>query len=750
MAVRSFALLGSRDQWLRCAHDGTHLDARGVVGLSWTDPEPGDGAGSAAAGPVAGLALDAACRVYRSLPGRGEVVRTAPWSPERGVGPVGVDEPETLPIFRGPDDGGAGGFRPADPDRGPLRDPRGLAVDAGGRLFVAERGGGRVLVYDLRDRRLLREVSLAGARPLDLASEGDRVLAVTSDAGALVELTAWELVREVPVRGEGPDAPAPEAPTRLAVGPRGRLALLDRGSTDDARVLLLEPDPDVEPGGGRRLRVARGIDVPGASDVAFDGQGRLVVARRADQDFLRFAFDGTVPVAERPLRARAYDGRGIVRVPDGRILFWTPAGPAHGVAARVRYARRGRVTSFRLDSGTYGTRWGRLYMEACVPDGCTIRIATVTADEEGEGPRIPRTAPAGPSAPPELSGESPPMPPASLLPADPEGFGPLHRRSAGTELPWSPRPDDDRFRILEAPVSDEAGRFLWVFVELTGNTRHTPLVRTVRAHHPGHGLLERLPRVFSRDRQAASFLRRYLSMVDGTLTELEGAARERHALLHPRGAPEEALPWLASFLGLVLDERWPEEVRRTAIDEAPWLFRHRGTVPGVRRFVEIYAGEPVVVVEHFRLRSLGGELVGESSPAFTRSVLGAGFRVGGEVGSETPEPLSGTTADAFRTHAHRFTVLLGRSLGDVERQVVDRIVEVHRPAHTVWDVCTADQGMRVGRGLHVGLSTFVGPTGGFGTLRLDSSVVGGGDVLGRPGPATRVGDARLGRDSEVG
>lgn len=752
MADRSFALVGSRDQWLRCAHDGTHLNADGVVGLSWSEPEAGGEPTGEASGVAVGLAFDGACRLYRTVPEEGRVVRMS-WKSASQPGRRGSREgAASVSLFERPEGPGSGGFRPRDASSGPLRAPRALAVDPGERLFVAETGAARILVYDLRSRELLRTLPLAAGRPLDLAVRGGRVLVLTSDPATLLEVTAREVTRRVRLRAVGEAGPSAEAPGRLAVGRDGRTVLLDRAGEDGARILFLEEDarPDGE---GSELRMRRAVEAPGATDLAFDGDGRLVVARRPGEDFLRFAFDGSEPVADRPLRARGYDGRGIVRSPDGRILFWSsgdPQGPAHAVVARVRHGRKGRVTTFRLDSGTYGTHWGRLYLEACIPDGCDVRVATATADEVVEGPRTPRIPPSGPTSVPELPGESPPLPPASLMPAPEEDARKVHRRESGSELPWTPTDPDDPFEVFEAPVASGPGRYLWVVLELSGNTRHTPLVRTLRAHHPGHDLLARLPRVFSRDPDAASFLRRYLSMIDGFLSEVEGASAERHALLDPEAAPEEALPWLASFLGLVLDDRWPEEVRRRAVDEAPWLFRNRGTVRGLRRFVEIYTGEPVVVVEHFRLRSMGGELVGESSPAFSRSVVGAGLRVGGEVGSEEPEPLAGTTADAFRTHAHRFTVLVGRSLDPEEEDVVNRILEVHRPAHTSVELCTADQGMRVGRGLHVGLTSFVGPTAGFGTLRLGSSTLGGSDVMGRPGPGTRVGEARIGHDSEVG
>src|SRR5262249_34190583 len=155
------------------------------------------------------------------------------------------------------------------------------------------------------------------------------------------------------------------------------------------------------------------------------------------------------------------------------------------------------------------------------------------------------------SADPPFKNLSPPMPPQSLAqqlktaPAQP-----LHRRETGRELPWVRPAEDDPFETYEAPVMAAPGRYLWVRLELTGNTRTTTRLRALRAEYPTHDYLRRLPQMFSRDEQVASFLRRYLAMFEGTLGELEAKADARAALLDPRSAPAEILPWLAGFLGL--------------------------------------------------------------------------------------------------------------------------------------------------------------------------------------------------------
>jgi phage tail-like protein len=304
-----------------------------------------------------------------------------------------------------------------------------------------------------------------------------------------------------------------------------------------------------------------------------------------------------------------------------------------------------------------------------------------------------------------------------------------------------------------------------VKLELAGNTRATPAVRALRVELPSHELLRRLPRVLSREERAADFLRRYLAAPEGFFAGLDVLAATRHVLLDPCAAPEDALPWLAGFMGLVLDERWSTRARRIAIQEAAWLFRFRGTVPGLRRFLEIGIEAPVHLIEHFRLRGQGSALLGDTGEAFTSSVLGAGFRIGGQVGTtELSAPLEGAEgepaaalADSFATRAHRFTVIVSASLDRDRRGIAEWILELHRPAHTLYDICTVDSGMRAGVGLHIGLTSTVGPTGGFTALRLGSgaegayaSVLGRGALLGRAGRGTRVDSAVLGSGTEAG
>src|SRR5690606_11182850 len=104
--------------------------------------------------------------------------------------------------------------------------------------------------------------------------------------------------------------------------------------------------------------------------------GVIVVARRPGEPFLRFriGLDGA-PSRLEPLSALTYRGDGIERSPDNRAVYWTPEGVRESYRQRVRYEREGRVVSFRLDSGSFHTQWGRLFLDACAPAECAVEAA---------------------------------------------------------------------------------------------------------------------------------------------------------------------------------------------------------------------------------------------------------------------------------------------------------------------------------------------------------------------------------------
>lgn len=718
MDARGFSHLRTPDQWARARHEDTALDLpHGGVTLAWEEIAPGPA--QAPAPPLgAGLGFDSRCRSLRTLPDAGRVVT------------------QDRDLLAPPEVPAAGDFAVAPPADGPLREPRGLAVDDDDRLWVAETGGRRVLLWDLWSRRLLRRIAVPG-RPLDLARRGRRVLALLDDAAGIAELEDRAVRRVLPLPSFGPGVGTSARARRLAVSPDGASAvLLTRGI--GASAWLIPLDARLQPAG-----VAR--SVRRASDVEWSDDATLVVARSPGDAFLRFVRAGGDVVAAPGLSARGYDGLGIARAPGGGIAYGAGDDVRLAVRSQVRFRRRGSVTTYRLDGGAPAVRWGRLFLDACLPDGTSVRARCLTSDEPTGPGQLARTPPANGGAP-HAPGLSPPLPWTALLASAQDMDQPLHRRANGRELPWLRPAAADAFETYEAPVMAPPGRYLWVQLGLAGTGRSAPRVRSLRAERPAHEQLERLPRAFSREARAADFLHRYLAMADGVLQELGGRSEQRAVLLSPSGAPAEALGWLAGFLGLVLDERWPEAVRRRVIAETPWLFRYRGTLPMLERLLALLVGRPVAIIERWRLRGLGGALLeGRAGPGQS-AVVGGGLRVGGAVGAAEDEPVSD---DAFATHAHRFTVLVPALLSSEQLAMVGHALEVHRPAHTVFEICTLGAGMRVGYGLHVGLLSTIGRTGGWEPLVTGGGAVGGG-LVGRAAMGTGIGAAAVGVDARVG
>ncbi len=118
--------------------------------------------------------------------------------------------------------------------------------------------------------------------------------------------------------------------------------------------------------------------------------------------------------------------------------------------------------------------------------------------------------------------------------------------------------------------------------------------------------LQYLPAIFQED----SFLGKFLSPFEEVLTGFGDLLSDIDDYFAPALTDPDFLPWLANWLALVLDEDWDEEKRRRLIGEAVELYRRRGTVKGLKRYLEIYAG---LVPEIRECRWPGGMQIGVAS-----------------------------------------------------------------------------------------------------------------------------------------
>jgi phage tail-like protein len=514
-------------------------------------------------------------------------------------------------------------------------------------------------------------------------------------------------------------------PVRVAAGPFVLWA-----AADGSDALITRPDGTI---------VQR---VPGATDIAAGADGTVLVARGPGRSLLRYAPDGTGWAELEPLDAPGFDGAAIAVAPDGRVAFTAGRDIGWTAGSAARHLRDGTVVTYRLDSGAYRSRWGRIFLDACLPPHTSLGLRFVTSDDADVPDPVAPSAPDRGRRPVPDPDATPPLASRSAL--DTAGPAmPVFRRPNGRELPWEQIAADDDFETYEAPVSAAAGRFLWIELTLHGTAKVTPRVRALRVERPGHQLLRALPKAWSRGEAEAEFLQRFLAPSEGLLHELDLRAATRAVLVDPYATPAEALNWLAGFAGLVLDGRWPERARRDLVAQAYPLFRRRGTKAALIQLVRIYLGYPPVVVESWQLRGLGGAVLGltpdgPAAPSVGGSARATGtlgrFMVGGQAAGQT----------SFTGTAHRFCVLVPGNLTGEQREVIRGILDRHRPAHTVYELLELGPGMRVGDRLRVRLTSFIGPGARPDPAVVGESVVGSGAVVGRAVIGSRVGAATVG------
>lgn len=156
--------------------------------------------------------------------------------------------------------------------------------------------------------------------------------------------------------------------------------------------------------------------------------------------------------------------------------------------------------------------------------------------------------------------------------------------------------------------------------------------------------LQYLPAIFQRklgsDEGAGPFLGRFLIPFEDVFAAFEEVLATVDQKFSPALAPAaDFLPWLATWLALVLDEEWDEDKRRRLLAEAMQLYQWRGTVHGMKRYLEIYTGLEPEDIDIRESRWPAGMQIGVTS------------RIGFRVDASTHTTLPGSTI-LFHRHPH--------------------------------------------------------------------------------------------------
>jgi phage tail-like protein len=298
----------------------------------------------------------------------------------------------------------------------------------------------------------------------------------------------------------------------------------------------------------------------------------------------------------------------------------------------------------------------------------------------------------------------------------------------GGSAPWNPAADmpfaDPGWiaaprDALDFAVRNPAGLRLFLGGLLRGDGTESPLLTQIRVLYGGDTYARFLPPLYRSQPSAADFLDRFLGIEQSVLSaierEIEDLPRLMDPAASPAGDPPSWLGWLAGWLSFILDEHWTEQQARQYIAGAFELYGMRGTIEGLKRYLEIYAGVQAHIEEPHREAKIWS--LGDAGLLNFSSMLAPGPLQGAVVGSTATVDQSHLTngedfgAALFEDVAHRFCVrvycaeLTRPGALETVRAVLDR----EKPAHTAYDLCVIEPAMSVGVQSRVGIDTIVAP-----------------------------------------
>lgn len=157
-----------------------------------------------------------------------------------------------------------------------------------------------------------------------------------------------------------------------------------------------------------------------------------------------------------------------------------------------------------------------------------------------------------------------------------------------------------------------------------------------------YSLLGSIPALYHDDEFFTQLVRGF----DSVLAPVQAIVDDLDVYVDPLTAPPDVLEWVATWLGLTVNRRWPVHRRRQLVARALEVYLWRGTRRGIEEAVELYTGVRPEVSDS------GGT-------------------------SASPEPLGDLPGTAKR----QVRVTVRTSDPEVDEQLVDRIVADVKPAH---------------------------------------------------------------------
>jgi phage tail-like protein len=678
---------------------------------------------------------------------------------------------------------------PAQPATGaiPPLAPSGIAVDDSGRVFYSIPDENRIMVSGGCDPAqkpvscLTEGHGLGGldmprgllmlrnpGRFLIVDSEHDRLLFYDLVDFELREVWGWGAVNSLPAT---PDAPYRfHDPWSVATDEAGRhLYVLDTGNR---RVLRFarsgEPDTDFL----INMQSSGLVSSPGALAVCGTGKDVRIFVSDLKANVIFVFDDSGHPIVDQQGRPVALCSPGMGHVfalaagntalyvgdnAQQRILTFALGDgfPFSGEAAGFH----GYVTALAIDSRNdtllvaTGDGARPLVLEA---HGAYLGFGFLWSEAISAGPfpvnwnrlRASLTKIAGAHVEFHYATSSLPTPP----PVDQASDDPFK------DVRWRPLPIDVEDFLLQ----DERNPYLFVGASFFSDRSSSPLLTQMRVEFDSESYMRYLPAIYREPAAESDFLRRLVSLFQGLYEDVEQEVDSLERYFDPFAAPTDALPWLATWLAVELDQGEPEASIRESIAHAFRRYQWRGTIAGLRLALLEDAGVHATISEPISASSFwamppavdcGGGAAG-AGPQLGMGTHLTSMEPGGAVlGSTAQLDHSYLITDAqfgepvFTGAAAQFLVEVYRGEVNTEArlQLVKAIIEREKPAHTMYRLTVIDSAMRAGFQARIGVDTIVSGRSGPTPLGEDG---GFGLRLGGPLPL-RIGTSRLGEDLKL-
>lgn len=303
-----------------------------------------------------------------------------------------------------------------------------------------------------------------------------------------------------------------------------------------------------------------------------------------------------------------------------------------------KFASTGTYVSKPLDSQTLGLLWHKFVLDSYIPNNTSIEFSYYTSDKADDDPSH-----------------------ATWMTVAFDKF--------------APNPND-------ALINTSGGQYFWFKLTLFSqeDMTATPTVSSIRAYFPRLSYLRYLPAVYQADFTSKAFLESFLSIFETFFSNMDDKIFSFSKYIDARSTPDDFLPWLASWVGLRLDQRWSNEDVRRFIEEAPDLYKKRGTRDGLEKILLTYLNTDksnIMIFEQFQFEYLTETIRDFYSRWYFRG-----------------------------NNAYTFCVLLNSSIVDEKKlEIVKSIVENEKPAHTMGYIDVFEPWFYLGMNAFLGINT---------------------------------------------